>query len=210
MKQRFFFDMDGTLFKWRNIKLDIREEEDIRDIEKKVSEVLYQDGYFLSLPPYKNVIEAARLLMKRDDTDVYILSCVLADKNGVSPAAQKVSALLKHFPGIEFDHILLVPDGQDKRDYLPTEMRPDDVLIDDCTERNLNPWAEKGIAIKLLNGVNSTKGTWKGSTINYLDRPMKIANDIIRIAKNREVIRSRKPKWDKSFYDPELREDLSL
>ena len=209
-KQRIFFDMDGTLFKWRNIRLNLKEEEETRDIAKIILDILYKDKYFESLPPYLNVIDAANNLNKRNDVEVYILSCVLPDKDNVSPMEQKLRSIIKYLPGIKPENIIFVPDGMDKRNYIPRGIRKDDVLIDDCTEKNLVPWSEKAIGIKVLNGINGTKGTWQGSTINYKDNPDKIVNDILKIAKENTLIRNEKPEFDRSVYDPDLEEDIEI
>lgn len=217
---RLFFDMDGTLYRWRNIILNIKESEEITDIDKLVQEtiydILYQSKYYESLPPHQNIVDAFRMLLKDPDMEVFVLSCALKDKmtkNGfVSPELQKMYALHRDIPELDDDHIIIVPDGDDKRKYVPGGLRETDILIDDCTERNLRPWVMgkdtdpedqiHGKAIKVLNGVNNTKGTWKGSTVNYLSSPEEIVNVIREVARTTRVVRGPAPGRATHAYDP--------
>ena len=65
-----------------------------------------------------------------------------------------------------------------KKDYI-TELHDSDILIDDFS-KNLREW--HGVAIKLMNGINGTKGTWCGYSVNGKATPDVIRNTIIGIA----------------------------
>ena len=70
-------------------------------------------------------------------------------------------------PEIEKTHRVFVPYGHDKKDFVDAK---DCILIDDFTQ-NLFSWEEAGgIAIKYINGINSTNNSWlkhNGLTISY-------------------------------------------
>lgn len=147
--KKVFFDMDGTLTEWRKVRSE---------------EELYRKGYFRSLRPSRNVIESARTL-QNSGVDVYVLSCVLTD----SPYAlkEKKEWLLEHIPFIPRTHWIFVPCGEKKtrvvRQIMELEqLTENEVLVDDFSE-NLRDWSgEHGLGIKLMNGINGTKGTWQG------------------------------------------------
>lgn len=147
--KRVYFDMDGTLTEWRTVGSE---------------EELYRKGYFLSLRPQEGVIESARRLQE-SGSEIYILSCVLSD----SPYAlkEKKAWLLRYLPFVPRSHWIFVPYGQKKSQAVCRAMdlknlSENEVLVDDYSE-NLREWAgEHGTGIKMMNGCNGTKGTWKG------------------------------------------------
>lgn len=147
--KKVFFDMDGTLAEWKEVRS-----------EKE----LYRKGYFLSLRPNRNVIESARNL-QNSGADVYILSCVLTDSRYA--LKEKKEWLQKYLPFIPRAHWIFVPYGEKKTDVVRRimelkELTENEVLVDDYSE-NLKDWAgEHGLGIKLMNGINGTKGTWQG------------------------------------------------
>jgi len=119
-------------------------------------------GYFLALPPHKNVVEAVKLLLKNPaEWTVYVLSAVLDNPYA---ASEKEEWLLKHIPKIKKENILFTPCGVDKSIYVPDGIRQDDILLDDFS-RNLHRW--KGVGVKLRNGINGTHGSWKGHAVWY-------------------------------------------
>ena len=64
-KYRLFVDMDGTAVEWKAA-------EEFED--------LYEKGYFSSLKPYQNVVDAIRLIFQRTAVvEIYTLSAVLPD-----------------------------------------------------------------------------------------------------------------------------------
>ena len=52
--------------------------------------------------------------------------------------------------------------------------------MDDYT-KNLLTWEPPAIGIKLLNGINHTNGTWKGSCITSFRNPQSMAESIMAI-----------------------------
>lgn len=154
--------MDGTLATWAYVSQD----------------VLQSDGYFANLAPQDNVLEAVKVLAK--DNEVFILSAYIQDSDYA--LRDKNLWLDKFMPFMSAEKRLFVPFGSDKFDYVPGGVRPDDVLLDDYTP-NLVGWvAHSGTGVKLLNGINNTHKTWKGTTADANDAPNKIARVITEAA----------------------------
>jgi hypothetical protein len=167
---RVFFDMDGTLAEWKAAK----EPED-----------LYEKDYFLSLKPYQSVVEAAWKLYESGETEVFILSAVLADSRYAIP--EKNAWLGEYLPWVDIDHRLYVEGSVPKRLRVPGGVRMTDVLVDDYT-KNLKEWpvfgdAKFGRAVKLLNGINGTNGTWTGISVSRFFTPKSIADVILKVGR---------------------------
>lgn len=162
-KYRLFVDMDGTAVEWKAA-------EEFED--------LYEKGYFSSLKPYQNVVDAIRLIFQRTAVvEIYTLSAVLPDSPYSIP--EKMEWLDQHMPFIPHDHRLFIHNGIEKIAAVPGGVRPSDVLLDDYT-LNLNQWAKQAKAIKLLNGINGTKGTWKGAAVSRFCPADEIADAVLR------------------------------
>ncbi len=149
-KERLFVDMDGTLAVFQPVD---------------TMETLYEKGYFANLTPHQNVIDGMKaFLAEHQDIEVYVLSSVLSD----SPYAleEKQAWLDRYFPEIDQEHRIFSPCGQPKAAYVPGGIRNTDMLLDDYSD-NLHDWEPPGMGIKLMNGINGTKGTWKGKRIRY-------------------------------------------
>ncbi len=159
-RQRLFVDMDGTLTEF---------------LPQSSMEPLYKRGYFSSLPPHVQVIDAVRtLILEHPQIEVYVLSAYLTD----SPyaLAEKNEWVDRYLPEMDAAHRIFVPNGSDKRACV-NDVREDDVLLDDYT-KNLLRW-QPSRAIKLINGINHTKKTWKWASVHY-DRPAAcLAKDIL-------------------------------
>ena len=193
-KQRIFVDMDGTLAEWRNIKVNLDTMEDSVPtarvaffIEERVNKILYSPDYFFTLKPNENLLKAIADIAREGMADVYILSCVLPDKEEISPVEQKSRWLKKYLPEIKEDHWIFVPDTFDKTLFIPSGVKKSDVLIDDYT-CNLKSWDKEGRGLKFLNDVNATKGTWQGSMISYKEDVETLKKDILDfVFLNKEV-----------------------
>lgn len=169
-KTRLFVDMDGTLAVFRPVnKL----------------ETLYEKGYFLNLPPHRNVVAGIQSLLQDaefENIEVYILSAVLSDSKY---ALQEKNAWLdKHLPEIDMEHRIFPPCGENKRDYIPGGIRDDDFLLDDYT-KNLNAWQPPAKGIKLVNAINDTRGSWAHDRIYYDTAPDELAGDILYLMKDK-------------------------
>lgn len=170
-KIRIFVDMDGVLAKFQYVD---------------TLETLYEEGYFRNLPPQENVVEAIRLLTKRKDADVYILSAVLSDSSYA--LKEKNEWLDEYLPEIDERHRIFPPCGKDKKRYIPCGATESDCLLDDYTY-NLTDWEPPAHGIKLLNGINHTKGTWQGDMVGYNIPPANLEREIYTAAKSRMHVR---------------------
>jgi hypothetical protein len=174
MARRLFVDMDGVLAKFTPVA----------EIES-----LYEEGYFRNLGPQENVVIAVRGIITADETDVYILSGVLADSEYAWD--EKRQWLKEHLPELTDDEVIFVPCGMPKTDQgqwfsaggglADTARSPiceSDILLDDYTA-NLTEWeAGGGKGIKLINDINHQRGVWQGATVSYMSPPAEIAEDI--------------------------------
>ncbi len=161
--KRIFFDMDGTLTIWQPAK-------QIED--------LYSPGYFAKLKPQMTVVEAARKLIQihHEEAEVFILSAVFAD---CPYAVRDKIYWLDHFlPEIDKEHRIFSPVGVPKYLCVPGGIRTDDTLLDDYTV-NLLEWANFAVGVKLLNGINHSRGTWKGAKIHKEEGASAIAEFLL-------------------------------
>lgn len=163
-KKRLFVDMDGTLAVWKAVN----EYED-----------LYQKDWFRSMHPQTNVIDAVKRIIKtRPDIEVYLLSAVLPDS--IYAIQEKVEWLKKFFPQLNPSHYIFTDNGHSKSDFVPDGIRKTDTLLDDYTV-NLTDWSRHANAIKLMNGINGTNGTWKGPKVYANENPVALAENIINL-----------------------------
>ena len=145
--KRLFVDMDGTLAEFHPVD---------------TMETLYEQGYFAQLAPHENVVNGIKTFMKENpETEVFILSSVLTD----SPYAQaeKNAWLDRYLPEIGMDNRIFVPCGSAKNEFVPGGVRENDALLDDYS-KNLHEWSGK--TLKLMNGINGTKGSFQGEKIS--------------------------------------------
>lgn len=170
-KQRLFVDMDGTLAVFKQVD---------------ELETLYEKGYFLNLAPQRNVLAAVReLAVNHPEIEVNILSAYLTD----SPYAlqEKNEWLDKFLPEIDRDHRVFVPCGTDKKEGIRGGVRGNDFLLDDYT-KNLNEWQPPARGIKLLNGINHSRGTWPFDRIRHDRDALSLATGILSIMREERQI----------------------
>lgn len=163
--RRIFVDMDGTLAKWNNVESE---------------NVLYEKGYYENLQPNENLLNAIKNLIAKGE-NVFILSSFLHDSKYA--LAEKNYWLDKYLPELPQDKRIFTNYGDDKSIYVIGGITNNDYLIDDYT-KNLLEWKELGgIGIKYLNGINHSKGTWKGLLLKDSDF---ISNDLETILNHPE------------------------
>ena len=151
-KPRYFFDMDGVLFKFDNTLTSL--------------EPLYEEGYFRELPTHRLAVQCMQHMLDQDPEHVYVLTHYID-----SPFAynEKKEVLQELFPALDIHNIILVPYGKNKVDYVPIAVKENDYLIDDYN-LNLEQWKDAGGSpIKFVNDINDRHGTWKGNRIEYDD-----------------------------------------
>lgn len=159
MARRIYIDMDGVLATWNS--------------DKSLEEVA-MPGYFRDLLPMRNVVDAIKKIVLSRKYEVFILSSVLHD----IAIRDKNFWLDTYLPEIPLINRIFVPYGQIKADYIG-KLDYRDILIDDFS-KNLKEW--HGVGIKLLNGINGTKGTWNGYVVNGNSSPVCIMNTIMGIS----------------------------
>lgn len=128
--KRIFVDLDGVLAEFR--------------YGTPFSE-LYRKGYFESLRPNGNILEAVRRLTDDPSLDIYVLSAVLMDSEYAY--SEKISWLDRNLPEVDMSHRIFVPcqDKADKSEYIK-DISEGDLLIDDYGE-NLRSWKAKTIKV---------------------------------------------------------------
>lgn len=135
----YYFDMDGVLAKW-NLGASLEE--------------VARRGYFLHREPEPEII-VALIYMAKLGYDVRILSAAYEDDHSVHD-----KSLWLDIYGLADIPRVFVPYGKRKGDFVKEE---GNILIDDFT-KNLDEW--QGIPVKFYNGINGTKGTYRGYAIS--------------------------------------------
>lgn len=148
--RRLFVDFDGTAAEFR---------------KAAVFEELYQEGYFRSLKPNTEVIDAVYSVKTLcPDVEIIGATCYLTDSEFALQEKKQWADI--NLPGIE---VLFIPDGTDKAKAIETmtgkAVSESDFLVDDYTKNLLDFRRAGGVGIKLLNGINDTRGTWDGVRI---------------------------------------------
>ena len=169
VKPKCFIDMDGTLCEWRSAA---------------TLEDLYEEGYFSTLLPNENVLNAVKILLQNPHIEVYVLSAVLEDS--VFAIDEKKYWVGKYLPEMQEDHILLCKTTEAKGKFVEDavyggtgELGQKDLLLDDYTV-NLRAWEKSGgKGLKLRNAVNGSRGTWKGDSVGHTQDPEEIAQKIL-------------------------------
>ena len=153
-KRRLFIDFDGTAAEFR---------------KAAVFSDLYKQGYFRSLKPNVSVIDAIYYLKTTmPDVEIIGATCYLTDSKYA--LAEKKQWADVYLPGIK---VLFIPDGTDKSQAIlemtGRAVSDDDYLLDDYTKNLIEFKAAGGVGIKLLNGINDTRGTWDGIRVTMSD-----------------------------------------
>jgi hypothetical protein len=161
-------------------------------------ETLYQEGYFLNLEPMNGVLGAVRQIAGQNpNVEVFILSSYLTDSRYAY--TEKSLWLDKYLPGVQPGRRILIPFGREKSEMVKGGLQQGDYLLDDYTN-NLTSW-NPAQGIKLLNGINHTRGTWQGNRIRCDKPPDVLVRDIARIMEFGETVRDDKPKNQKRERD---------
>lgn len=170
MKKRLFLDMDGTLARFH-------------DVDKTFIEAMWQEGFYVGLKPFQNMIDGIREFIKEHpEIDVYVLSAVL-DTDPPFVEDEKNAWLDHYLPEILPSHRIFTRAGHNKADYIGT-VSAQDYLIDDYN-KNLREFEASGArAIKFRNDINhqgkgaygGEKGSlWTGPIISYDSSPESIS-----------------------------------
>lgn len=163
---RLFVDMDGTLVTWR---------------PTTTFEQLLEPGYFRNMPPYTSVVEAVRMLVQ-NGIKPYTLSSYMEESKYALD--EKNGWLDEFLPEIPQENRLFCPCTMSKSAFVQSVfgsmLNADYFLLDDYSE-NLHDWADTGgTGIKLMNGLNGSKGSWTGAKVYRKQYAESISRDILR------------------------------
>ena len=176
MSKRLFVDLDGVCAKWNAV----------------AEEQLFEKGYYRNLEPNKNVVEAVRHIVDTyPEIEVFVLSKYLTESQYA--LHEKDEWVSEYLPDIDKAHRIFVPYEMDKRDMIPEQLRESDYLLDDYT-KNFDNWQPPAHGIKLLNGINHTKGTWQDNRISMIRDSKDLAEAMVRIIQNGEKICDKSPQ----------------
>ena len=186
-KYHLFVDMDGTLAKFNKI-------EELEGIQS-----IYEKGYFRGLDPMTSVVNGIKQLKEEysDDVHITILSSYLKDSEYA--LSEKNEWLDEHLPQVT-DRLFL-PCGKAKHSMLSDiNLKGTPVLLDDYS-KNLHEWTKDGdlAAIKLLNGINGSRGTWKGQTLS-----MESCNDPVSILSAMHLAVCTKDELRQDYFEQHL------
>lgn len=175
MMKRIFIDMDGVLAEWKPCK---------------TLEDLYLPGYFAALKPQSTVVDAVKELLNsyHGQVEVFVLSAVFEDCPYAIPDKNKWLNL--YLPEIDQEHRIFASASVPKFMAVPGGIRNDDLLLDDYTV-NLLAWSYHAKGVKLLNGINHSRGTWRGAKIHKDAGPKEIAEFVTKQLDGRETKRQR-------------------
>lgn len=160
MRKRIYFDMDGTLTKWEFVGPD----------------VYTKRGYFQNRPGNTTVIEAARILIEKNQYEVcsaskFIYEHMIKEKNNWLD--------MMFGDMLPRENRFFIPYNESKSNIVTFQKA---VLVDDYNPNLRDCEDAGGVAIKLLNGLNGGSSEWKGFTIDHRSDPETIAETIMAIA----------------------------
>lgn len=154
INDKYIFDMDGTLFEW---------------IPQECLEILYEKGYYRSLDSITNMQILINQLISYG-YEVYVGSAYLSDSQYALD--EKKFSILKDYPEIGLKNCIFCDYGKDKtqfvQKYFDSEINKKMYLIDDYSKNLFKFQKGGGHGIKVMNGLNGTKGTWQGKKIDII------------------------------------------
>lgn len=148
--RKIYVDMDGTVAAWETVSM--RE--------------LLTPGYFFRVKPIQSMIDALEILHRFYGYEIYICSSTINEQC----KKDKIMWLNLHMPFVKKENRYFVPYGQSKGAFLKTQRTlPGDLFIDDYSEnlRDVKESCKELLPIKVLNGINGTKKTWKGAAFHF-------------------------------------------
>lgn len=169
---KIFWDFDGTLYEFRQ---GIGPDE------------YAQKGYSRGLNVVSgSIVETLKLLaestdMQGEKVEHYLLSAVMNMDYVVED--KKWAINYDGFP-IPEQNMIFVQYGQSKAEALRKagiEISKGDLFVDDYT-KNLEDMKGTMTCVKMLNGINDTHGSWKGSRISAFESADSIVRDLIGIS----------------------------
>ena len=154
--RKIYIDMDGTLAKFYENRETCLED-------------MFCEGFFKNLNAYQNMIDAFEMVYQYlKDVEIYILSACVTD----ICKKEKREWLKEYMPWLDDDHILLCNVG-DNKSAVVGHVDKNCILIDDYSKNTTEWTAAGGLAIKAINEINDTTGTWRGEKMNCFSTPEK-------------------------------------
>lgn len=170
INDKYIFDMDGTLFEW---------------IPQECLEVLYEKGYYRSLSSITNMQILINQLI-RYGYEVYVGSAYLS--NSQYALDEKKFSILKDYPEIGLKNCIFCDYGKDKsqfiQKYFDSMINQKMYLIDDYSKNLFEFQREGGNGIKVMNGINGSKGTWQDKKIDIISS-IDIFNDFVYLVEQK-------------------------
>lgn len=169
---RIFVDMDGVLAKYNF---------DLPSFDK-----LYEEFYFLNLPPQKTIVGAIRSLITKAayffkklgfKIEVFVLSAVLMDSEYA--LFEKHDWLDREAPEIDCKHRVFTICGEDKIGGVPHFNPKTDILIDDYGP-NCKVWKEAG-GTYIKVSVNAEDAEKEKQRHKYVIHPEMTKQDILSV-----------------------------
>ena len=147
----------------------------IRDIARKIAK------YDWSLLYIFEEKDALHILAREHSGEIELFSLSAYLSEVFMAVLEKNDWLDRVVPCVPADHRLFCLCGTDKKAVVPDGVQTTDLLLDDYT-LNLNSWSERGHAVKVLNGINDTSGSWDGERISIDTTPELLAEQIYALA----------------------------
>lgn len=164
------------------------------ELNAEISSMFLENDLGITLEPdcelikdHSNYVKSWVTLL-RDDPNELFKACVVAEHitdylmENYRVEMEKKSFMESAEMDIQKDMNL----GAQKSEYVKGGVTQEDLLQDDYT-MNLNSWEPPARGIKLLNGINYKRGTWKGETISVEEPPQELPKRIISIMEKEQV-----------------------
>ena len=168
---KIFWDFDGTLYQFLKVGPD---EWAAAGYSRKLS--LLSE----SIAPMLSILNNMPKDLCGEKIENYLLSAVVSDE----AREDKIWKINNDNLPISVENMIFVRYGESKADAIKQmgiEIGKGDLFIDDYTP-NLNDMDELLTCVKMLNGINDTHGSWKGSRISAFASPMAIVRDLLAIS----------------------------
>lgn len=150
-------DLDGTAGKFKYVPI----------------ENLYEERYFLDLEPHENLCETLNSMASDKDSEIdfVVVSSYLTDSDYAFREKNEWCNI--HLPAIDEEHRIFVPNGENKADYIARYIeeyygdlpKENFSMLDDYTPNLVDVDRAGYHAIKFLNEINGTHGTWQGGKV---------------------------------------------
>ena len=168
---KIFWDFDGTLYEFLKVGPDKWMAAGYSKTLNLLSESIAPALFTLSTMPND---------LNGELIENYLLSAVVSDQ----AIEDKIWRINEDALPIPSENMIFVPYGKSKAEAIKEkgiEVKKGDLFIDDYTP-NLNEMDSLMTCVKMLNGINDTNRSWRGSRISAFSAPMSIVRDLLAIS----------------------------